>query len=209
MHMLAIATPGASPATRRLRAASKHNHFLEPRQTLPIDATTELLTLESGCLALSHYLPDGRRQISDIVGPGRVFSIGADCRAESLTYSSVMPADMASDAYASQGRLMLARMQAHALLLGRKTAAERVATAVLDLARQFAPRDRSSRPSRATFILYPTRADLADWLGLTIETISRTLNSFKRTGLIGFDRPERITILNQIALERTAGGHAA
>ncbi|WP_280772348.1 helix-turn-helix domain-containing protein [Rhizobium sp. SG_E_25_P2] len=105
--------------------------------------------------------------------------------------------------------MLLARMQAHALLLGRKTAAERVATAVLDLARQFAPAERASRQTRPTFILYPTRADLADWLGLTIETISRTLNSFKRMGLIGFDRPERITILNQIALERTAGGHTA
>jgi CRP/FNR family transcriptional regulator len=206
MHLLAIATPGASPVPRRLRASTKHNQFLEPRQTLSIEPSAELLTVESGCLALSHYLPDGRRQISDIVGPGRVFSIGADCRAESLTYSSVMPVDMPSDAYVSQGRLMLARMQAHALLLGRKTAAERVATAVLDLARQFAPRDRPSRPSRATFILYPTRADLADWLGLTIETISRTLNAFKRTGLIAFDRPERITILNQPALERAAGG---
>ncbi|MDH6264653.1 CRP/FNR family transcriptional regulator [Rhizobium sp. SG_E_25_P2] len=209
MHMLAIATPGASPTTRRLRTASKHNQFLEPRQAVSADPLAEMMTVESGCLALSHYLPDGRRQISDIVGPGRIFSIGADCRAESLTYSSVAPADVSQDAYSSQGRMLLARMQAHALLLGRKTAAERVATAVLDLARQFAPAERASRQTRPTFILYPTRADLADWLGLTIETISRTLNSFKRMGLIGFDRPERITILNQIALERTAGGHTA
>jgi CRP/FNR family transcriptional regulator len=119
-----------------------------------------------------------------------------------------MPLDMPVDAYAAQGRLMLARMQAHALLLGRKTAAERVATAVLDLARQFTPTERAGRSTRNTFILYPTRADLADWLGLTIETISRTLNTFKRTGLIAFDRPERITILNQPALERAASGPA-
>lgn len=208
MHLLAIATPGASPVPRRLRTPAQRNQFLQPRQTLSADPTAELLTLESGCLALSHYLPDGRRQISDIVGPGRIFSIGAECRAESLTYSSVLPVDMPVDAYATQGRLMLARMQAHALLLGRKTATERVATAVLDLARQFTPRERPSRTSRATFILYPTRADLADWLGLTIETISRTLNTFKRTGLIGFDRPERITLLDQPALERAAGGLA-
>jgi CRP/FNR family transcriptional regulator len=205
MSILAIATPGASHAATRRRTYSQPNHFLEPRQALPADSQAELLTVESGCLALSHYLPDGRRQISDIVGPGRIFSIGADCRAESLTYSSVLPVAMSADTVVSQGRLMLERMRAHALLLGRKTAAERVATAVLDLARQFATRGANAR---ATFILYPTRSDLADWLGLTIETISRTLNIFKRTGLIAFDRPERITILNQPALERAAGGLA-
>lgn len=183
--------------------------FLKPRETLPLGAGhgESYFRLTDGCIALSRYLPDGRRQICDIVGPGRMFGFAlqgsGQCIAESLTYSTVerhgrktawasLPAEVGA---------MLNRQQAHALLLGRKTAAERVASALIDLLEQFC-RQPAARPS---FALFATRGDLADWLGLTLETVSRCLHRFRRDKLIDFTRPERIRVLDPAGLRRISG----
>jgi CRP/FNR family nitrogen fixation transcriptional regulator len=73
----------------------------------------------------------------------------------------------------------LRRAQEHMLLLGRKTADERVASFLLRLAD--AAGERADRPV-VTFAM--SRLDMADHLGLTIETVSRTLSRFRRHGLI-------------------------
>ncbi|MCY1249542.1 Transcriptional activator protein Anr [compost metagenome] len=96
-------------------------------------------------------------------------------------------------------------MQAHATLLGRKTATEKVATALIDLAGQFAWRGRAASTTRFSFNLYLSRADLADWLGLTVETVSRCLNRFKRDGLIDFNHPKTVRILDEQQLRAMAG----
>ncbi|MGE6786427.1 helix-turn-helix domain-containing protein [Ensifer adhaerens] len=171
------------------------------------------LRVVEGCVALYRELGDGRRLILDVVGPGRLFGSGLvdsnECRAMTLAPASVeaIAADTDRAAVDAAVRQMLARAQAHALLLGRKTAAERVATALLDLASQFARKSR--RPAgagRTTFNLHLTRADLADWLGLTLETVSRCLGALKRSKLIAFNHPEIITIRDRTALEALAAG---
>ncbi len=166
-----------------------------------------------GCICLVRPLADGRRQILDVLGPGRL--VGpyladlTQCSATALALTRLEALDPKAESaeIAAAARLMLLRSQSHALLLGRKTLAERVATALLDLASQF------SRGSPAkgdlTFHLYLTRAELADWLGLTLESVSRCLNTFKRDGLIVFDRPKVITILDREALEALASGAPA
>ena len=60
-----------------------------------------------------------------------------------------------------------------------------------------------------TFTLYLTRADLADWLGLTLETVSRCLNAFKRDSVIAFDHPEVVTVKDMGLLAALAGGMTA
>ncbi|MBX9455297.1 MAG: helix-turn-helix domain-containing protein [Rhizobium sp.] len=182
---------------------------LKPRKALPLSAGDGELffRLTDGCIAVSRYLPDGRRQICDIVGPGRMFGFAVQgagqCVAESLTYSTVERHGrrMAWASLPAEVGNMLNRQQAHALLLGRKTAAERVASALIDLLEQFG-RKPAARPS---FALFPTRGDLADWLGLTLETVSRCLHRFRRDRMIEFSRPERIRVLDLGALRRMSG----
>ncbi|MDR6755818.1 CRP-like cAMP-binding protein [Mycoplana sp. BE70] len=85
-----------------------------------------------------------------------------------------------------------------------------MATALLDLANQFPCNGPDAGGNTLSFKLHLTRADLADWLGMTLETVSRCLNDFKRSGLIEFDRPSVITILKRdILLSIASGRHDA
>lgn len=200
----------ASPARRN----ASREILLAPHEVVSLDATANgnLSRITSGCIALGQYLPDGRRQIFDILGPGRLFGFALpdshECVAEALTYTvieRIRPGNSA-DSLASGLMSFLGRIQGHTILLGRKTAMERVATAVLDLARQFARRMSGRGQNHIAFTMFPTRADLADWLGLTVETVSRCLNAFKRRGLIDFTRPELVSILDRTELELIAEG---
>lgn len=71
---------------------------------------------------------------------------------------------------------------------------EKVAFALLDLAHQFTIPARTPSRSDVTFALHLTHADLADWLGLTLSTVSRCLNAFKHHRLIAFDHPAALTL---------------
>ncbi|PSS60243.1 Crp/Fnr family transcriptional regulator [Ensifer sp. NM-2] len=176
----------------------------------------QLYRVVDGCVALSQLLDDGRRQITDVLGPGRLFGFTHDGRniatAETLTFARIetLAASQVEDgdhgpAVAAELKATLHRMQAHATLLGRKTATEKVATALIDLADQFAWRGRAGSAARFSFNLYLSRADLADWLGLTVETVSRCLNRFKRDRLIDFNHPKTVRILDEQQLRTMAG----
>lgn len=175
-----------------------------------------LYRVVDGCVALSQLLDDGRRQITDVLGPGRLFGFTHDGRniatAETLTFARIetLSAGQVDDSdqgpdVAAELKATLHRMQAHATLLGRKTATEKVATALIDLADQFAWGGRAASRNLFSFNLYLSRADLADWLGLTVETVSRCLNRFKRDGLIDFNHPKTVRILDEQQLRTLAG----
>jgi CRP/FNR family nitrogen fixation transcriptional regulator len=90
----------------------------------------------------------------------------------------------------------LERAQDHMLLLGRKTAQEKVATFLLEMSERISDDDDQ-------FDLPMLRNDIADHLGLTIETVSRTLNQFDRDGLIRLPAASRSVVLrDRAALER-------
>ncbi|MBV9375075.1 MAG: helix-turn-helix domain-containing protein [Alphaproteobacteria bacterium] len=79
------------------------------------------------------------------------------------------------------------------LLLGRMTAPERVAAFLLEM---------FERRERTKFLDVPmSRIDIADYLGLTIETVCRTLSAFRRDGMIAVPNPHRIGLLDRAALE--------
>lgn len=189
--------------------------ILEARRSLALQGTFRAgnFRIQQGCIALHQSLGDGRRQILDILGPGRLLGpdlMGAPaCSAEPMTSTSIetLPAGPGTDADVLLAlRLMLKRAQAHATLLGRKTAAEKVASALIDLAAQFAGPRQPTKRQAITFRLYLTRADLADWLGLTLETVSRTLNAFKRGRVINFRHADIVTITDATALAALAAG---
>jgi CRP-like cAMP-binding protein len=88
------------------------------------------------------------------------------------------------------------------LLLGRMTAMERIATFLLNLERRLGAAKAGTRVVR----LDMTRMDIADHLGLTLETVSRMLNQLKRRGIIDLPHPQRICILKPQGLQALALG---
>jgi CRP-like cAMP-binding protein len=134
-------------------------------------------------------LSDGRRQICDFYLPGDVFGVepGSEHRvtAEALTDSVLVAARRGAlrpdDGAAAQHLWALAmeelrRSQDHALTLGRRSAGERVASFLVEMA------DRVG--DGASVELPMSRQDMADYLGLTIETVSRSLTQLQVSGLI-------------------------
>ena len=147
----------------------------------------------SGAIRSYKLLSDGRRQIDAFHLPGDIFGLeaGAEHRfsAEALGNASVIAyrrsrlAALIQDDPTFRDKIMsstlrsLERAQDHMLLLGRKTAQEKLATFLLDLAQRICGDDEHLE-------LPMQRSDIADHLGLTIETVSRTLTQFARSGLI-------------------------
>jgi CRP/FNR family nitrogen fixation transcriptional regulator len=165
--------------------------------------------LVSGAVRTTRLLADGRRHIGDFYYPGDLFGIeaGAEHRfsAEALGDCEVMVVKRgALRLYGAEGERLermiwdatahqLERTQDHLMLLGRKTACEKVASFLLDLADRFGG-DITTLPMG--------RQDMADYLGLTIETVSRMLTQLQSDGLVEFCACRRFRILRRGALAR-------
>ncbi|QLF68908.1 helix-turn-helix domain-containing protein [Peteryoungia desertarenae] len=175
-------------------------------------ARSPIYRVVDGCVATFQTLADGRRQIIDLVGPGRLIGLGASeynrHSAETLGFTrlELLSAPLVANQFESALTETLARSQALAMLLGRKTAPERLASALLDLAEQFGRPARERKRGAVTFHLYPTRGDLADWLGLTLETVSRCLTRLKKADLIDIQRGDLVTLLDPRQLAHIAVG---
>ena len=87
--------------------------------------------------------------------------------------------------------------QKHAFLLGRRAATEKVASFLLDWAARHGRKDHADLPM--------SRQDMADYLGLTIETVSRTLSQLERDGVIAIANARQIVFRNREALEDLVG----
>ena len=176
------------------------------------DEAEHFYKVVSGAIRSYKLLSDGRRQIDAFHLAGDIFGLeaGAEHRfsAEAVASALViayrrsrLPALIAEDSQfrdqvMSAMLRSLERAQDHMLLLGRKTAQEKVATFLLDMAERISDDDEH-------FDLPMLRNDIADHLGLTIETVSRTLNQFDRDGLIRLPAASRSVMLrNRAALER-------
>jgi CRP/FNR family nitrogen fixation transcriptional regulator len=163
-----------------------------------------------GVVRTYRILDDGRRQISAFHFAGDLFGLEPG---ESHLYSAEAVSDceiglikrVALDRTSSQNSLLarelwslaskeLSRAQEHLLLLGRKTALERVATFLLEMA----IRD----PETEAVHLPMSRTDIADYLGLTIETVSRTLTQLEKSGAIALPSCRQIVLRDRNALSR-------
>jgi CRP/FNR family transcriptional regulator len=94
----------------------------------------------------------------------------------------------------------LAAAQDQMLLLGRKTALERVASFLLILMRRMQLKGKQDRVS-----LPMTRTDIGDHLGLTIETVSRSLSKLKRDRIVRFLTAQDLQIIDAKRLGQLAG----
>jgi len=168
-----------------------------------------LYKVVSGAVRTYKVLVDGRRQIGAFYLPGDIFGLesGAEhsCSAEAITDSrivvikrSAVVALAARDNQVAQEMWALTtrelqRMQAHVLVF-IKSAQERVASFLLEMA------DRV--PGASVVELPMSRQDVADYLGLTIETVSRTLTQLERSSAIEVPTSRRILLRNRPALNR-------
>ncbi|WP_149536237.1 Crp/Fnr family transcriptional regulator [Siccirubricoccus phaeus] len=171
-----------------------------------------------GTARLYKLLPDGRRQITGFarqghflglaVGEANAFSAEALEKVWVCRFSRTRLRQVLDDFPAFERRLLgtaaneLVAAQEQMLLLGRKTARERVASFLLAQARPLRPCD--APPGR--FHLPMTRTDIADYLGLTIETVSRTMTRLKTEKLIALPSPAEVVLLDRARLESLAGG---
>lgn len=164
----------------------------------------------SGAIALSRTLPDGRRQIVDLLGPGRLVGpmagdrLSVDATALARTRLRRIAAPSAADLSAELS-VSLARLHGHALLLGRKSALEKVASGLVELTALFGSRWPEQAQDGPSFVLPMTRSDLGDWLGLVIETVSRALGDLQRRGLIAIERTDIIHIVDPDGLLAATG----
>lgn len=186
------------------------------------DETSAVHEVLEGCVLLFKLLPDGRRQIIEILGVGDVFGLSptgvADVGAEALTPARIAVHDKRRfeadpdlrDRIFDRLRRQMCALHDHALLLGRKSAQERVATFIMRLVP-----DRGGRAcigprggcDSATVELAMTRQEIADYLGLTIETVSRAFSALKRSGVVAYDRQDSVTIPRVCTLCRLTGSH--
>jgi len=159
----------------------------------------------SGAVRTVRLLADGRRQITGFHLPGDVFGVEAapvhGATAEAICETVLISARRASltEDHERSGRLVrhtlneLRRSQDHLLTLGRRTAIERVASFLADLA------DRN--PGAGDLVALPmSRQDIADYLGLTIETVSRTLTQMQARGLVRLNGCRQVRLPRRAAL---------
>lgn len=184
-------------------------HFAQDREIYGEgDEAGTFFKVVSGVVRTCRFLSDGRRQIDafhvegDIFGlePGEERRLSAeavsDCSVISYRRRGVERLAAGNDALSRQlftyAMQNMVRAQDHSLLLGRKSAVEKVVAFLMEWA------EHSTRAG--TVALAMTRQDIADYLGLTIETVSRTLSQLERDAMIELPSARQIRFKNLAAL---------
>jgi CRP/FNR family nitrogen fixation transcriptional regulator len=169
-----------------------------------------LYQVVSGAVRTHKLLSDGRRLIGAFHLPGDIFGLdtgpvhrfSADAigsatirvaKRSTLLAMAAREVDLATEMWTLTAE-KLQHAEDHMMLLGRKNAEERVASFLLEMAGRAA--------SEQVVELPMSRQDIADYLGLTIETVSRTLTQLENKAAIELPSSRRITLRNRGALQR-------
>jgi CRP/FNR family transcriptional regulator len=185
------------------------------------DEASRVFTLTSGSLKLYRLLADGRRQVTGFMFPGDFIGITMDDEhaftVEALEDSHLcwFPrsrfGEFAEDHPAVERELYrmaaheLAAAQAQMVLLGRKTAEERLASFFMSLVERA---EKASGREERIIRLPMGRLDIADYLGLTKETVSRVLAVLKNKRVVRLAALDRIELLDREGLAAIAEGMA-
>ncbi|HTZ77136.1 MAG TPA: helix-turn-helix domain-containing protein [Stellaceae bacterium] len=180
------------------------------------EAADNVVTITSGTAKIFKLLPDGRRQITGFLFPGDFAGLALE---GSYVYSAEAVTEVNLCRFGRhQLRGLLERFprmeqnllrltvnelssaQDQMVLLGRKTAAEKIASFLLMLS------DRASHRDDEDISLPMTRTDIADYLGLTTETVSRTFTQLRKSGCIKVPDAGSVTVADRERLEGLAAG---
>ena len=184
------------------------------------DAADDIYQVVRGVACLYKLLPDGRRQVARFCHAGDMIGLTADgyypYTADALTGLTVVrirrtDLERRIETDCELGKTVLRAIgqelslaQNQLLLLGRKSASERVASFLQAMVEQ-AIRDGGDGRS---VVLAMTRVDIADFLGLTHETVCRTFSLFRNQGIIAIPDPHLVEVLRPEVLEEIAEGDA-
>lgn len=201
----------ASPLTQALDRMGVTMRFRRDAEIYAQDDEAEFLyRVVSGVVRTTRFAADGRRQVGDFYYAGDLFGLEpgpehqfaaealTDCEIQVLRRTAVraLSGDAELDrAILEATRRQLERMQAHVLLLGRKGAREKVAGFLMAMAQ---------RRAASIAELPMTRQDIADYLGLTIETVSRTITQLQSEAVVEFPSQRRFTIKRFDVMEELA-----
>ncbi|HUN41345.1 MAG TPA: helix-turn-helix domain-containing protein [Acetobacteraceae bacterium] len=177
------------------------------------DTTEYCWRILSGCVRTVKLMEDGRRQVAEFLFPGDLLGLDDlgthDFAAEAVTdvtlrrYPRRMVESLADSHTALARRLRAMALSnlrnAHdrMVMLGRKTAVEKVASFVLEMQR------RAATPGRGVVDVPMSRTDVADHLGLTVETVCRILAHLKREGTVKLHRTG-VEVMDPAALRAAA-----
>ncbi|SNR84926.1 CRP/FNR family transcriptional regulator, anaerobic regulatory protein/CRP/FNR family transcriptional regulator, nitrogen fixation regulation protein [Puniceibacterium sediminis] len=196
--------PQASAHPQRQHAAGTHL-FREG------DHAANVYEVKSGVLRLTRVLENGRRQVIAFGLPGDIIGFPngdlhhTDCdviaTAEIITHRRSALETSEGDPETHQRLLRAAlreisAMQDHFMMLARKSAIEKVASFLIVLSQ------RTGVPigNYTTFSLPMSRADIADFLGLTIETVSRSFSLLRKNGTIALETPQTVLVRDMQSL---------
>jgi len=170
-----------------------------------------------GVVCSYRILHDGRRQILSFNYPGDVVGIGHEieykCSCEAVSDAKVRCIAAATLQRSMETRpeiarkllkvatIELASMHDHFVLVGRKSAPEKIASFLLALARR-----EDSDKNEVAFQLPMTRTDIADFLGMTIETVSRRFTALRKMGVIDLPQTNTVHVRDMVRLEDMAEG---
>ena len=175
----------------------------------------KVFTIVEGILKLYKLLPDGRRQVVGFMFPGDFVGLAfgdlyiytaeavtpvTACKFKRSRFNTLMQEYPALESnLLSRVSTELAAAQEQMLLLGRKTAKERLSSFLAGLARRLEVPDGEHLP------LPMSRGDIADFLGLTIETVSRTFTAFHKQGLLKKVKKSGVVLVSLDGLTACAG----
>ena len=206
-----------------LQGAGRELHFA-PRTVIFLegDEVDAVFQLTDGAVMLYKLLPDGRRQVVEVLSAGDVFGFSPrsvrDVSAETLVATRVTAFDSAT---VERSPVLMRKLSAHlyaqlcalhehVMLIGRKSAIERIASFLM---RCVPGRGGHGCPGprqgddHADVRLVMTRQEIADYLGLTIETVSRSLGKLKRRDVVSIRKLDEICIHDVCRLCRWTGTH--
>jgi CRP/FNR family transcriptional regulator len=190
-----------SAARRFLSANTTVYNEGDPRQGF--------LRVEEGAVRLVRYAADGRRHVlgfafaGDLVGAPFTRTNSHDL--ETITASSFRPlAQDAPEAEAELARQRLNHMETQAFLLGRSCALERVAGFVILIHARLCAEEIFKDGARVWLPM--DRRDIADYLGLTIETVSRRLTSLREAGYVELSDSRTVIVIRAAGVRRCAAG---
>lgn len=203
----------------RLQSLMSRLH-LAPKQILFIEGDPPLhhYTLIKGVVSVSRSMADGRRQIAGFLFPGDFIGMadedGYSCTAQAVTEVELCcfprpPFEALAEEFPEiEHRLLhavsteLIEAQKHMLILGCQTAEERLCSFLLHLGSRAIHRGEPDNPVHLSM----SRADIGDYLGLSLETVSRTFTALRDQGLIRLVGAHTIELLDHDRICQVADG---
>jgi CRP-like cAMP-binding protein len=184
------------------------------RLGLPYDSPEHVFTVECGCLTLDALLSENRRQVALILYAGDMISRSAAPPIAQVGLTAMLPSMLArlrfdeiqagnehaiADAMsiATSTARLAARSALHTIAIGRLSGEERVATLFLELALYLG----KPTPAGHSFEIPLSRNDMADYMALNPDTLSRLVSRLRASGLITMPTRSRATVRDLAALE--------